>query len=366
MKSDLQRRRLRRAGRLIMLAAMTGGAASCASSGPATCLAEGNGIAAVRNHIVQEEKNGFAGSVALEQGGGRLLWASDGYDAGNTRFWLASISKSVTATAAVRLAQEGRLDLDLTVGEIFPEVSGELATRTLAQLLAMRAGLGDHYAADGITSRQEAVRRIAANGIEHEGFFYSNDSYNLAAAMMEKATGTPFEALLRQAVFQPLGMQASGVWGEEIERAQFAKLPDGDMPGIVENGRPIRNYGYFGSTGVYSTAKDMLAFLNGVQSDEFLSPEMRAKLWTPGWAPNADGSPRSGQSYGLGWGLKVEEERVTLISHGGYETHLHNGQIVIVPGRAEMAVLADKTVDGDYTWSKRILEGVRDCLGRSG
>ena len=339
-------------------------AVSYSASAEPRCLGKAKPEAALRAHMAAEAKNGFTGTVAINQGGRIFLWASKGFQANSTRFWIASITKALTATAAMRLVERGAIHLDARVGQVFPNTNGMLRDRSLAQLLAHRAGLKHLYAADGIADRMKAVAAINANGVQTEGFAYSNDGYSLAAAMIEQMTGTPFEQILRQEVFEPAGMRSSGVWGQPLGGQTFAPFPTSGGGKMVSNGTPERNYGQLGPSGVYSTAADMLAFLKALRESHLLSQKGREVLWTPGWKPSLNGKPRSGTTYGLGWGLTVENGRVLSAWHGGNEDWLrHNGQVkIFLEHPLDIVILSNAGDKGDDSWSQRVLDGIQACL----
>lgn len=338
--------------------------ASCASGAAPKCLGSGDREAALGAHLAAEASNGFTGAVAINDRGRSLTWASPGFRPEHTRFWIASITKALTATAAVRLAERGAIRLDTRVAEVFPTTSGPLRDRTLKQLLAHRAGLEHRYAADGIAERELAVAAINAHGVETDGFKYSNDGYSLAAAMLEQMTGRPFEQILRSEVYEPSGMRTSGVWGQRIDTAPFASFPTSAGGKMLKDGVPVRNYGQLGPSGAYSTASDMLAFLTALREGRLLTENGRTLLWQPGWGPSADGKPRSGTSYGLGWSLTVENGRVVEAWHGGNEDWLHhNGQVRTSLTRPlDIVVLSNAGDVGGDSWSKRVIEGIADCL----
>jgi len=331
------------------------------------CLGKGPVKAAIAQHLAKEAGRGFRGVVAVDAGSTTIRWASDGYDVGKTRFWIASISKALTATAAMRLAERGQVSLDAKVGDVFPQVTGELRDRTLRQLLAHRAGLKHLYAADGVVDRAQAVAAISHKGAAGTSFLYSNDGYSLAAAMLEQITGNPFEKILADEIFAPADMATSGVWGPNIEISEFASFPTNRSNGMMKRGRPIRNYGQLGPSGVYSTAIDLQHFLKSLRENKLLSAKSRVALWTPGWSSSSGGSPRSGTSYGLGWGLTVERDVVTQVWHGGDEDWLHhNGQIkrgMLEP--YDIVVLSNAGSSGQASWSSRVLDGLEACLAKS-
>src|SRR5687767_6064178 len=123
----------RSAGRRIgILAAVLIG--SCSPNDTAHCLRDGQGIDALRQHLNLSGERGCAGAGVIREGDRPLRWSSRNFDPATTRFWIASISKPVAATAAVRLAEQGKLDLNMKVADAFPEVTDEIHNRTLAQL----------------------------------------------------------------------------------------------------------------------------------------------------------------------------------------------------------------------------------------
>jgi CubicO group peptidase (beta-lactamase class C family) len=141
------------------------------------------------------------------------------------RFHLASVTKSLNAVLIATLVDEGRLRWDQTVEELFPDwrVHRGLRHATLAQLLAHRSGIagfrgsGDLADAptpygDSAARRRQFVQWLVAQKPPGEAgeFVYSNAGVTVAAAAAELATGKPWEALMRERVFEPLGMTRAG------------------------------------------------------------------------------------------------------------------------------------------------------------
>lgn len=314
--------------------------------------------------VEREFAAGFRGVALVDRGDERFAWATPGFAADETRFWIASISKAVTATLAVRLAQRNALALSVRVHDLFAWSEGALAATSLERLLSHRAGLGMHYAADGIADRDAAVRAILARGVEKDGFYYSNDGYSLVAAMLEQATGTAFETLLRSEIFSPAGMASAGVWGEPLDVSRFAPFPANGGGRMTQLGKPVRNYGQLGASGLFATGSDMMSFLRVMHDPAFLSADARALLWTPGWSRTPGAEPRSGTSYGRGWALNVRDDIVVNAYHGGNEDWLrHNGQIKTWPARnLRIVVLSNSGDVGDVSWSQHMLTAMERDL----
>lgn len=141
------------------------------------------------------------------------------------RFPVGSITKSMTATLAAILVEEGHLDWDTRLVDQLPEIAAtaraEYAGVTLRDLLAHRGGI--HTPTDieslpplsGTLDQQRA--QFTAWVVTHVpdttvgATRYSNGGYVAAAAMLERAAGGSYEALIQDRLFQPLGMTVT--WG---------------------------------------------------------------------------------------------------------------------------------------------------------
>ncbi|MGA2662813.1 MAG: serine hydrolase domain-containing protein [Verrucomicrobiota bacterium] len=147
----------------------------------------------------------------------------------NDKFHLGSVTKSMTATVAAMLVEQGKSSWTTTIGEAFPELKSEIhpdyLAVTLEQLLSQRSGApGDAppdlwrkaWAANGTAAEQRLafIKDILARKPEAEPgskFIYSNQGYTIAGVMLEKATGKTWEDLLRSMLFEPLAMTTAGL-----------------------------------------------------------------------------------------------------------------------------------------------------------
>jgi CubicO group peptidase (beta-lactamase class C family) len=136
----------------------------------------------------------------------------------STSFLWFSMSKLVTATAALRLADEGRLDLTAPVDECVPHLRAPRAVQpTMQQLLSHTAGLINplpvrwvHDAGSPPPTAEALLRRIMARRAYRRSVGrsarYSNVGYLAAGEVMAAATGEPFDRLVRRLVLEPVGM----------------------------------------------------------------------------------------------------------------------------------------------------------------
>ena len=144
------------------------------------------------------------------------------------KFHLGSVTKSMTATVAAMLVEQGKISWMTTIGETFPELKSKIHTDylgvTLEQLLSQRSGAPgdapadlwrDAWAATGTAAEQRLafIKGILARKPEAKPgtkFIYSNQGYTIAGVMLEKAASKTWEELLRLRLFEPLGMTTAG------------------------------------------------------------------------------------------------------------------------------------------------------------
>jgi D-alanyl-D-alanine carboxypeptidase len=174
---------------------------------------------------------GAAGRLARESG--RPLRPDDAFRA-------ASVTKTVTAAVAVRLAEDGRLELDEPLADqLTPALLRRWRTldqvprTTPRQLLAHISGLPDYFGDDSFAARMreeparvwrpvELVDHAAAHGAAQfapgHGFGYSDTGFVIAGILIEQITGRPLHAVYRELVFDPLAMDSTWLEGPEPPR----------------------------------------------------------------------------------------------------------------------------------------------------
>jgi CubicO group peptidase (beta-lactamase class C family) len=150
----------------------------------------------------------------------------------NDKFHIGSDTKAMTSLLAGMLVESGKLRWDTTVGEVFPELAAimnpDLKGVTLEQLLSHTSGIpsdteNDYklmlqsYAQDTLNldeMRQWFIKQMAPQPLQSkpgEKFAYANMGYTLAGAIIERVSGTTWEELIVERVFDPLGLKTAGL-----------------------------------------------------------------------------------------------------------------------------------------------------------
>jgi CubicO group peptidase (beta-lactamase class C family) len=247
---------------------------------------------------------------------------------------LGSCGKAMTATMIARLVERGVLRFEQTLGESFPQhaatMSDDVKSIRLVDLLSHTSGLPDNYdvakyrdKVDPVVSREKVlVETLTTKLASKPGakYAYSNWGYTLAGHVAEQATGKSWEDLMRQEVFEPLGMTTAGFGGTGTVGKIDQPWPHSAW-GLVQpfNGTEVDNPPVMGPAGtIHMSLADWGKFvaehLRGrAGTSEFLKQATFERLHT---AIKDD--------YALGW-LSVERPwgGGLVITHSGDNTLNH-------------------------------------------
>lgn len=252
---------------------------------------------------------GFSGAVLAFRGQDMLLRAGfglrdrTGHNAmpADARFDVGSIAKSFTAAAVLRLAEQGKLDLDAPVRRVLDYVPESLDAVTPRLLLRHASGMSsspDFSALPGFEDARPVVLAAMASvepGLAGMSFAYSNAGYSVLAAIVEEAAAMPFQNGMRELVFDPAGLTRTGLVGEVMSAGPLA-LGYSDRPrrrpatdGIFADESEFQ-WGHRGATGVVTTVTDLYRWCRALQSPAVLAPSSREAMFTQGQG-----------DYALGW-----------------------------------------------------------------
>ena len=226
--------------------------------------------------------------------------ADDGINPAETQVDVGSISKTVTAVMAAKLAEQGKVRFDETLAEIFPEVPTDKADITLHQLLTHTSGLKSVVGNDGEPLEKEAfLKRLFDSWLvarPGETFEYSNAGFGLVAAIIEERSGKSYEQYLEDNVLAELGLENTGYMSIYDESKSMRSVDGGVIMDASWGGhRPYWNL--IGNGGLISTVPEMIEFRRAVTSGKVISAESLALMQTPHVAQNDGGSSHYG--YGL-------------------------------------------------------------------
>lgn len=269
----------------------------------------------------------------------------------DSRFDVASLTKTFVAVLCARLAAQGKLDVDAPFTKYLPDhvLAGENCAITVRDL-AMHVG-GFAYETCYHYDKNPAVYRATAMSCRprwarHERFNYSCLNYIYLGWIAEKVTGLKLDAAVKAYVLDPLGLKHT-VWGPVADDGNVVELPvmagRGDTlatwrPGYVNAIGQISDVGAnvaspqaVGNAGLFSTAGDLRIYVQDLLARRTFEPAAYDLLFTCRY--EKDGARRS-FGFDMGAGLRPQGLTDRAIFHSGW-----SGQTLVVdPGTGTCGV----------------------------
>ncbi len=246
-------------------------------------------------------RNGdFSGSILVAKDGRILFQKSYGMansewgipNSEKTKFHIASVTKTFTAAAILKLEQEGKLKLSDPLSRYVPDFLNGDRIR-IEQMLAHSSGLPDYYSLPEYAARKYQrvslpdliawVKTKPLDFLPGSKNSYSNTGYGFLAYIIEQVSGKPYEQFLADEILKPAGMQNTGTFRDDTLISERAT---GYQPALGDQG--VRNAPFYdktiltGSGSLYSTTGDLYAWCRALQSSRFFDVR---KLPSPyGWS----------------------------------------------------------------------------------
>ena len=212
----------------------------------------------------------------------------------DTVYEIASITKGFTAAAILLLVAEGKLSLDESLARFRPGLPDAWQTVTVRRLLTHTSGIPQWEVAwdrEDLTIEeidQGAFGRPLrfAPGTEFE---YVDTNYNILGMIIHQLTGAPYDAFLRERIFQPLGMSATyhndvraivpnRAEGYDWENQQLRKSLRIQWNNINRSPSVPANAA---NGGLLSTLRDLITWDAALTSGQILSHRQQDELWSP-------------------------------------------------------------------------------------
>lgn len=254
----------------------------------------------------------------------------------DTVYAIGSVSKSLTAAAAMKLVEAGVVDLDTPVHEYAPELPQHYHGVTMRQLLSHQAGVRHYgfafippfFTENALDKKFTSVEDSLSIFIDDpllfapdEGFAYSTYGYTLASYVMERASGEEFLTFMERTLFTPLGLAATAADRRDAPPAHRATdyMSALRRLGVIRAPHTDSSYKWAGG-GLASTPRDLAAFGAALLDGNYLGAGSFEAMTTPRMLPDGSINP---QQYGLAWRIgtmpypRGSEETVTIIHHGG-------------------------------------------------
>ena len=271
-------------------------------------------------------------------------------------FWIASMTKPMTAICVLMLQEEGKLSIDDPVEKHLPEFKNQWMIEqkeankltlirpkrpvTVRDLLMHTGGLGDVKSPRVTSTLAELAMGYAREALQFEPgsqWRYSNAGINTLGRIVEVVSGKDFASFIQERIFDPLQMRDTTFWPTEEQSKRIAKSYklnketgklDETVVYFTEGPLTDRRRTPFPAGGLYSSAKDVARvyqmMLNGgaLEGKRLLKPET-VTLMTTTQSGDIKTGFVDGMSWGLGFQVVREPQGVTsalskgTFGHGG-------------------------------------------------
>jgi CubicO group peptidase (beta-lactamase class C family) len=276
----------------------------------------------------------------------------------DTLFQIGSITKTFTATAAMRLVDEGRLDLDAPVRQYLPDLrlvdAVAQACVTPRHLLTHTAGwIGDYFSDTG--RGDDALARYVAELADVEQltppgalYSYCNSGFSMLGRVIEILTGATFETALQHLVLEPLDLERSFLFPEDVMTHRFAvgHANVQDQPVIARPWPLPRSTTPAG--GITASVRELLRYARfqlgdgtGPNGERVLTPESLHAMRQP-LVPSTGLLDRA---VGLAWNIGPSN-----INHGGGTLGQRAFLMISPDHRVALATLANAPVGDQVTF----------------
>ena len=303
---------------------------------------------------------GFNGGIVVAKKGNIVFEAYNGKSrldrqdsmSDSTSLHIASVSKTFTAMATLKLWQDGQLNIDDQFSKYFP--SFNYPGVTIRTLLNHRSGLPNYVhfmenmgwnkkikitnedVINFLISKKNSIKNV---GKADKGFSYCNTNYALLALLIEKVSGKNYSDYLQETFFTPLQMKHTFVYNNNRD-----------------SGKVTLSYDYrgklipfifldvvYGDKNIYSTPRDLLTWDRALASNGLFTQKTLEEAYTP-YSNEKPGV----RNYGLGWRMNNFPSGKKMIYHNGW-WHGNNAVFIrLLEDSATIVVLGNKYNRGIY------------------
>lgn len=271
----------------------------------------------------------------------------------DTKFMIGSVSKSLTALLMLIQVQKGLISLDKTILDYIPGYSKKNGSRiTIRQLLSHTSGLPNYDIIKDFFpaisrqnyTREDYIKLYMDSALAFEPgtrYYYSSWGYFTLGYIMEKVTGKSYAQLMREDIFDKIGMTNSGSYFHTQIVNKRATGYDYVLGGYSSS--DFRDQSNTMGTGdLYSTVEDLFKLHIALSNNTLLNKELTAEMFTPGMRP---------AQYGYGWFNKQFKYTLTDSVSSNFHLGMTEGFLsflVRIPSTNSMVVILCNSSPTDF------------------
>ena len=283
---------------------------------------------------IEHDKN-FSGGLLIIKDGIKIFSKAYGWAnkekktpfTPNTLASMGSITKAFTATAILKLCEQGKLSLNDSLKHFFPNCPSDKSGVTVHQLLTHSAGFHEFLKDDGgdyaKLEQPEFLLRAFNEPLSFkpgEKAIYTNVGMSILSVIIEQVSGMEYEAFLKKELFEPVEIHRIGYYSPPAptEESIAHGYQNGQDWGTIQRhfidagGGPY--YNLKGNGGLEASLEDMFLWSNAIRDNKVLSAMSLRKMFTPHVVEEG----YNGKSFfGYGCNISTTKRNTTMISNGG-------------------------------------------------
>ncbi|WP_375579355.1 serine hydrolase domain-containing protein [Marivirga tractuosa] len=260
---------------------------------------------------------GQYGEIIFQKAYGMANQAFDVPNTIDTKFLIGSLTKQFTAILVMQEVEKGNLNLDYQISNYLPDFRKETGNKvTVRHLLTHTHGIpnADLTSRYKAMTKEEFIKKYCETNLEFQPgtqFKYSDIvGYFLLGAILEKVTGKEFDELLKKNILDPLNMQNTAYYSQEIIQPNLAV-------GYLQKDSGFFNAPYwhisqsFSAAGMFSTVTDLFKWDSALKGAKLISNESLKAVFTP-FSDKI--------RYGCGWFIndpEINGEKRLFAGHNG-------------------------------------------------
>lgn len=285
----------------------------------------------IESYLTKASKNGFSGAVLVAQNNQVVFNRGFGFaDRSNQTLFTpttivdtGSVTKQFTAAGILKLQELNKLSVNDQLSQYFEKLPADKQAITIHQLLTHSSGLVggigngdfDHIPTEEYFKRLFDTKLLHPIGSKH---YYSNAGYSVLARIIELVAKQEYESFIKQYLFKPAGMTATGYLAIDWQKHPQAK---GYQYSIFDVGSMVKRYRddgkiswvLKGNGGINSTQEDMFRWYKALNNNQVLSAES-FKQFTTGYIKEYDDGD---SQYAYGWAVFNSKRNTKVVAHNG-------------------------------------------------
>lgn len=245
----------------------------------------------------------------------------------NTIYQIGSVTKQFTSTIILKLVEQGKLSLTDKLDKYIPDFPNANKI-TIENLLSHTSGIYNYtkdtsfmrHEVEKAFNQQRLFTMIKDKPLDFEPgskYSYSNSGYMLLGYVIEKVTGKKYEHVVREMIFNPLGMTNSGFDFTHLNNKDKATGYDAIVGTTGTKSMIVDSSVSFAAGAIYSTPGDLHKWNQSLSTEKILKRSSFEDAVKP-----------RKQKYGLGWGIDTIEGRRIITHNGGIHGFLSHNSII--------------------------------------